>query len=98
MNNRQLVEIAALVSAYSPHVVQGTVGLPAGALEKFWERSQRRLKLWLSALMHYQRRAAATASEERVVLWRDLEPVLDTVVVTATGSEPLTLTSKDLVL
>lgn len=81
MNNRQLVEIAALVSAYSPHLVEGRTGLPPGALEKFWDRSQRRLKLWLSALLTYQRQSLLVASEERGKLWTDLLPVLEEIFV-----------------
>lgn len=81
MNNRQMVEIAALVSAYSQHVIAGPERLPAGALEKFWDRSQRRLKLWLSALAHYQRRFAQADSVEHEQLWNDLQPVLGEIFV-----------------
>lgn len=81
VNNRQMVEIAALVSAYSQHVIAGPERLPAGALEKFWDRSQRRLKLWLSALSHYQRRIAQVAPLEHQQLWDDLQPILGEVFV-----------------
>lgn len=81
VNNRQMVEVAALVSAHSQHVITGPERLPAGALEKFWDRSQRRLKLWLSALTHYQRRSAQIDPLEHDELWSDLEPILGEIFV-----------------
>lgn len=81
MNNRQMVEVAALVSAYSRHVITGPERLPSGTLEKFWDRSQRRLKLWLSALTHYQRRSAQVDPLEHDELWSDLEPILGEIFV-----------------
>ncbi len=82
MNNRQIVEIAALVSAYSQHVVMGDAPLPPGALEKFWDRSQRRLKLWLSGLTHYQRQFPTVSPDDHhQALWRDLVPVLEEIFV-----------------
>ncbi len=81
MNNRQTVEIAALISAFSPHIVEGTEPLPAGTLEKFWDRSQRRTKLWLMAVTRYQRQYASVAPDEHLQMWRDLEPILEEIFV-----------------
>ncbi|MDB5337919.1 MAG: hypothetical protein JWN70_3538 [Planctomycetaceae bacterium] len=81
MNNRQTVEIAALISAFSPHIVEGRVPLPTGMLEKFWDRSQRRTKLWLMALTRYQRQYASVAPDEHLQMWRDLEPILEEIFV-----------------
>lgn len=81
MNNRQIVEIAALVSAHSQHVILHDRGMPPGALEKFWDRSQRRLKLWLSALMRYQRQYATASPDEHQQLWNDLQPILEEIFV-----------------
>ncbi len=76
-----MVEIAALVSAYSQHVVAGKAPLPPGALERFWDRSQRRLKLWLTGLMHYQRRFPVVAPEDHQQLWSDIVPMLEEIFV-----------------
>ncbi len=81
VNHRQSVEIAALVSACSPRVIDGGQCLPEGTLEKFWDRSQRRLKLWLSALNHYQREYLRVPPDEHLQLWNDLEPVLEDIFV-----------------
>lgn len=81
MNNRQTVEIAALISALSPHFVEGRDALPAGMLEKFWDRSQRRLKLWLMAVSRYQRQYTQVPPDEHLQMWRDLEPVLEEIFV-----------------
>ncbi len=81
MNNRQTVEIAALISAFSPHFVEGREPLPAGTLEQFWDRSQRRLKLWLMALARYQRQYASVPPDEHLQMWRDLEPILEEIFV-----------------
>lgn len=81
MNNRQIVEIAALISAHSQTVIGGETQLPPGALEKFWDRSQRRLKLWLSGLMRYQRQIAVISPEDHTQLWNDLTPVLEEIFV-----------------
>ncbi|MDB5391480.1 MAG: hypothetical protein JWM11_7126, partial [Planctomycetaceae bacterium] len=82
MNTRQTVEIAALISAYSPHLIERPVRLPKAALEQFWECSQKRLKLWLSAMSYYQRRSPEVAPSERLRLWKELEPTLEEVFVT----------------
>lgn len=81
MNNRQTVEIAALISAFSPHFVEGRDALPPGMLEKFWDRSQRRLKLWLMALTRYQRQYTEVPPDEHLQMWHDLEPVLEEIFV-----------------
>lgn len=81
MNNRQIVEIAALISAFSPHFVESGEPLPAGMLERFWDRSQRRLKLWLMALSDYQRQYASVAPDEHLQMWRELEPALEEIFV-----------------
>lgn len=81
MNNQQTVEIAALISALSRHIVESDVPLPAGMLEKFWDRSNRRLKGWLMALGRYQRQYANVAPDEHLQMWRDLEPVLEEIFV-----------------
>jgi hypothetical protein len=82
VNTRQTVEIAALISAYSPHVIERPVVLPKAALEQFWECSQKRLKLWLSAMAFYQRSASDASPQERLRLWQELEPTLVEIFVT----------------
>lgn len=81
VNNRQIVEFAAVVSAHSAHLITGNGELPAGALEKFWDRSQRRLKMWLSALAHFQRQSNEIVSDEHRQLWSDLQPVISEIFV-----------------
>jgi len=82
VNTRQTVEFAALVSAYSSHVVERPEKLPKRALEQYWGSSQKRLKLWLSAIAFYCRRSSQVSPEERVKLWKDLEPTLSEIFVT----------------
>jgi hypothetical protein len=82
VNTRQTVEIAALISAYSPHMIERPVQLPKVAVEQFWESSQKRLKLWLSAMSFYQRRSAEASPGERLQLWLELEPTLEEIFVT----------------
>ncbi|MES2791963.1 MAG: hypothetical protein V4719_20280 [Planctomycetota bacterium] len=97
MNNRQTVEIAALISAFSPHIVEGREPLPAGMLEKFWDRSQRRLKLWLAAVTQYQRQYSRVAPNEHAQLWRDLEPILEEILTSEVLTRVwcATLTARD---
>lgn len=81
MNTRQTVEFAALVSAYSPHIVERPERLPKRAMEQFWESSQKRLRLWLSALAYYQKRSLQVSPAERAQLWVELEPTLSEIFV-----------------
>lgn len=76
------MEIAALISAYSPHVIERPVMPPKEALEQFWESSQKRLKLWLSAMTFFQRSASDASPQERLRLWQELEPTLEEIFVT----------------
>lgn len=97
MNNRQIVEVAALISAFGPHIVEGHEPLPTGMLEKFWDRSQRRLKLWLMAISRYQRQYANVAPHEHLEMWRGLEPVLEEIFISEvlTRVWGATLTARD---
>ena len=65
----------------SRHIVEGDAPLPAGMLEKFWDRSNRRLKGWLMAFSRYQRQYASVPPDEHLQMWRDLEPVLEEIFV-----------------
>lgn len=81
MKHHHTVEIAALISAYSPHLLERRTRLPAGKLERYWDRSKRRLHLWLSAISNYQSRYLEVSPQERLHLWHDLEPVLEEIFV-----------------
>lgn len=50
-------------------------------LERFWDRSQRRTKLWLMAVSRYQRQYASVAPDEHLQMWRELEPILEEIFV-----------------
>lgn len=81
VNTRQTVEFAALVSAYSQQLLACPEPLPRVAIQRYWESSQKRLKLWLSAITAFQRRGTDLPEQEHAELWRELEPVLSEIFV-----------------
>lgn len=78
---RETVEIAAFVAAHGAELLQRDLPLPPGAVEAFWDRSQKRLRLWISAIDYYSRKRDIATPAARLPLWQDLEPVLGEILV-----------------
>jgi len=81
LNLRQTAEIAALASAYSAHLIEGTQKLPDAALHRFWNQTKQRLHVWLRCLNRYQADLRTTAPAERRVVSKQVEPVIEEVFV-----------------
>ena len=54
MNSRQMVELAALVSAKAPTFVDAANALPEGAVEDCWSSNHQRQTRWTLALDQYR--------------------------------------------
>lgn len=81
MNLRQTAEIAALVSAHSAHLIEGTQKPPDAALHRFWNQTKQRLHVWLGRLNRCQADLPSAALGEREAIWERVEPVLEEVFV-----------------
>ena len=81
MNLRHSVETAALISVHSQHITESPHPITEVSLQQYWERSQRRLKVWISGLVETQR-AFASAEEHSVErLWAERIPLLEEIFV-----------------
>ena len=78
MQNRELVELAAVATAHGPALLASRGSISTAALEQYWASSKCRLDRWSRALRHFtsaQRSAQETAAE-----WANLRGVLEEVL------------------
>ena len=59
MHARELIELAALVSAHGPVLVRSDQRIPAGGIEQYWTNSKVRLDRWMRSLKEFSRQAEA---------------------------------------
>lgn len=79
---RQLIELTALASIYSPHVIESPVSPPREALTRYWGCFKAAQRMWINRLAAYPEEANAAAASERPQVWARTEPVLTEVFVT----------------
>ena len=69
MNSRQMVELAALVSARAPTFVDAANRLPEGAVEECWSSNRQRQTRWVLALDQYRSLTSHKRGERYASLW-----------------------------
>lgn len=82
MNQRHCAEVAALVSAYSRHVVERGERLPGAAIDKYVDCSQERFRCWQAAIRGFRRQHFEGSPVARCQMWYELEPILEQIFVT----------------
>ncbi len=65
MHARDLVELAAIVSAHGPVLIRGTRHLSASGIEQYWTQSKCRLDRWGRSLKSFADQADADADPQR---------------------------------
>ena len=94
MNSRQIVELAALVSAKAPTFVDAANRLPEGAVEDCWSSNRQRQTRWVLALDQYRSLTSHKRGERYVSLWkrthRMIEEILCAEVLTRVWGATLT--------
>lgn len=82
MNLRHTIELAALISAHSEHLLGRSAPLPSVPLQRFWNSSRKRLDRWLAALEEFALELGAPPGTPLQSSWDRIEPVIEEVFVT----------------
>lgn len=77
MHARELIELAALVSAHGPVLVQGDGHIPARGIEQYWANSKVRLDRWMRSLKQFSQQSADGQGEHH---WLEIRGVLEEVL------------------
>ncbi len=79
MHARELIELAALVSAHGPTLVRSDHRIPADSIERYWTTSKVRLDRWARSLKDFTRQAGADA-QQRQRKWPEARGVLEEIL------------------
>ena len=79
MHARELVELAALVSAHGPVLIRSGQPIPAGSIEEYWLASKVRLDRWAWSLKGFTEQADADA-RRRQAQWPAVRGVLEEIL------------------
>jgi len=77
MHARELVELAAIVSAHGPVLVRGSHQVSATGIEGYWTASKCRLDRWARSLKGF---SAATDPQQRRRQWPNVRGVLEEII------------------
>lgn len=80
MHARELVELAAVVSAHGPALVRSTRRLSAASLEAYWTASKCRLDRWGRSLKRFTGDAAGATAQRRRARWPLIRSVLEEIL------------------
>jgi hypothetical protein len=80
MYSHELVELAAIVSAHGPVLVQGVDRISEGGLEQYWTASKVRLDRWCRSLRNFANQAGD--AKWRQCHWPRIESLLEEIVST----------------
>ena len=81
MKLRFVAETAALVSAYSAHVVEAQSQVPNEFLQPYWQRSRERLHRWMKCLNERLNVDGEGIASEPGRSWHQIEAVIEEVLV-----------------
>ncbi len=80
MHARELVELAAIVSAHGPVLVRGTGQLSATSMEQYWTASKCRLDRWGRSLKGFVSYAEEAGEQRRQAQWPLVRGVLEEIL------------------
>ena len=80
MHARELVELAAIVSAHGPVLVRGTGQLSATSMEQYWTASKCRLDRWGRSLKGFVSYAEEAGEQRRRAQWPLVRGVLEEIL------------------
>ena len=80
MHARELVQLAAIVSAHGPVLVRGTRRLSASGVQQYWMESKCRLDRWFRSLGRFAHEAAARGSDGGRGQWPHVRGVLEEIL------------------
>jgi len=80
MHARELVELAAIVSAHGPALVRDSQPISASSVEQYWTASKCRLDRWGRSLREFADEAGGDSSQSRQSRWPSVRGVLEEVL------------------
>ncbi len=80
MHARELVELAAIVSAHGPVLIRGTRQLSATSIEQYWTASKCRLDRWSRSLKGFSTYAEEAGDRRRQAQWPLVRSVLEEIL------------------
>lgn len=80
MHARQLVELAAIVSAHGPVLIRGTRQISITSLEDYWTTSKCRLDRWNRSLKSFADEADDAGPQRRRAQWPYVRGVLEEII------------------
>lgn len=82
MHVRELIELAGLVTAHGPVLIQCDETIPADGIEQYWTSSKVRLDRWSRSLKAFSQQANADGTKNlgRKILWSDTRGVLEEIL------------------
>jgi hypothetical protein len=78
MHARELIELAALISAHGPVLLAGDESIPAHGIEQYWTNSKVRLDRWTRSLKEFTQRATDAPNSEHQ--WLEVRGVLEEIL------------------
>ena len=81
LNQRQTVEIAAMIAAQSAHVIEGTARVPDIPLQKYWTSTKQKMSVWRREIDRHAIDGLDDSAAENQSRWRLLEPILEEIFV-----------------
>jgi len=79
MHARELVELAAIVSAHGPVLIQSGTPIPVDSIEQYWTTSKVRLDRWAWRLRRFAAEAD-TDARQRQLQWPEIRGVLEEIL------------------
>lgn len=80
MHARELIELAALVSAHGPVLIRQTGPISASGIEQYWAKSKCRLDRWGRSLKAFSDGAAEAGSQWSKAQWPAIQGVLEEIL------------------
>ena len=80
MHARELVELAAIVSANGPVLVRGTDRLSAAGIEQYWIASKSRLGRWAKSLKSFSKEQGEVGTMRHKARWPLVRGVLEEII------------------
>jgi hypothetical protein len=82
MHARELIELAAIVSAHGPVLIRGCRRLSAAGVEEYWTASKCRLDRWGRSLTSFRDAVATPDCRAREASWPTVRGVLEEILAT----------------
>ena len=81
LNLCQTAELAALVSAHSTHLIEGTSPVPDAQLQRYWHHARNRLHSWMRCLNGQPVHVPGSSAAQDRAAWERSKPIIQEIFV-----------------